>query len=59
MKIVQYMKNPPQGFSEARRAGSFFWILITDPPHKEALSGGVAFIVQVGERGNNLRIIFE
>jgi len=42
-----YEGYPPQGLSKARRAGSFFEFLVTDPPHKEAPSAA-AFIKSNG-----------
>jgi len=36
----QYEVSPPQGLSEARRAGSFFEWLVTDPPRGRSVGGG-------------------
>jgi hypothetical protein len=35
-----YEGSPPQGHSEARRAGSFFEWLVTDPPRGRPVGGG-------------------
>jgi hypothetical protein len=49
MKIVLYTKDPSIRASlEARRAGSFFEFFVTNPPHKEVLSGASTFIVPDG-----------
>jgi len=42
-----YDETPPQGLSEARRAGSFFEFLVSDP-QRERPSGVAAFIVHGG-----------
>jgi hypothetical protein len=43
-----YEGPPPQGLSEARRAGRFFEFLVTCPPHRKPCFGAGAFIVPDG-----------
>ena len=50
--LIIYERSPPQGLSEARRAGSFFEFFVTDPP-RGAPSGAAAIIVPNGESGKN------
>jgi hypothetical protein len=38
--LTLYEGLPPQGLSEARRAGSFFNFLFTDPPRGRPVGGG-------------------
>ena len=54
-----YKEPPPQGLFLARRAGSFFEFLVTDPPHRKPCFGAAAFIVPGGSTDNNPLIISE
>ena len=56
IKIASIDGSPPQGLSEARRAGMIFDFLSTIR-RGGAPSGAAALIVSVGQNGNNLRII--
>ena len=48
-----YDETPPQGLSEARRAGSFFEFLVTYPPHRKPCFVAAVFIVPDGSSDNN------
>jgi hypothetical protein len=38
--LILYEGHPPQGLSEAQRAGSFLNFLVVDPPRGRPIGGG-------------------
>ena len=54
MKIVTLHEGlPPQGLSEAQRAGVFFVFLVPNPPRGRPIGGGGIHRTRVEQWGNN------